>query len=185
MAIRIISGTLKGTKLLSPGSNTTRPTSDRLREAIFNILRLHLQNADILDLFAGTGAMGIEALSRGGKYAIFMEKDKGAAMVIDKNIRRCRLGEKSAIIKRNVLSGLGFIKSLKNSFDLIFMDPPYNMELIKPALQNLCKNSLLKKEGFIVIEHSPMEPVPQGIKGLKLFDQRKYGSTMVSFVIRN
>ena len=118
MTIRIISGTLKGTKLLSPGSNTTRPTSDRLREAIFNILRLHLQNADILDLFAGTGAMGIEALSRGGKYAIFMEKDKGAAMVIDKNIRRCRLGEKSAIIKRNVLSGLGFIKSLKNSLIL-------------------------------------------------------------------
>ena len=186
MTLRVISGTLKSRKLFSVrSSNITRPTSDRLRETIFNIIGNHTYMADVLDIFAGTGSLGIEAISRGAEHAVFMEKNKTASLIIDKNIKLCMLEKKTTNIKRDVLLNLNFIKSIKISFDLVFMDPPYNMGFVKPVLQNLHDNCLIKEDGFIIVEHSCQEIIPQRIKELELFDQRKYGRSMISFYRKN
>lgn len=181
MSLRIIGGELKGKRLATVRGTTTRPTADRLRETIFNILYTRVRKTVVLDLFAGTGAMGIEALSRGAEYAALVDNNRNAYSVIKKNIISCSLENKTAIIKRNVLKKLDLINSIRPWFDLVFMDPPYNRNLIKPALKNLDKSRLLKKEASIIIEHSDSDILPEKIDHFTTVDQRRYGKTMITF----
>ncbi len=162
--------------------SVTRPTADRLREAIFNILYTRIHGAVVLDLFAGTGAMGIEALSRDAEYAVFIDNNRSACSVIKKNITSCGIEDSTTIIKRNALKRLDWTKSIRPCFDIVFIDPPYNRNFIKPSLKNLVKSRLLKKEACIIVEHSVSEFIPEEIESFITIDQRKYGKSMVTFL---
>jgi len=178
--LRIIAGDLKGKKLFSVKGQHTRPTSDRLRESIFNILTNRSKNAFALDLYAGTGALGIEALSRGATLAYFIDNHKESISLISKNIQSCRLEDRCRIFRWDIERNLRCLKNLTNTFNLIFMDPPYNANLIKPTLSNLEKSGCLKSDAWIVIEHSTRETIPADFQSFTRIDQRKYGKVFLS-----
>ena len=183
--MRIISGKYKGRKLNPPGSFRARPTTDYARESLFNILstRYDFEEKSVLDLFAGTGALGIEALSRGASLAAFVDCSRTALTVIKKNITVCRLDAKTAVFKRDILKNLAGVHPLHHGgFSLAFMDPPYNKNLVEPALLALENRGLLKNNACITIEHSRLEVIPENIAAYKISDQRKYGQTLVSFL---
>ena len=190
--LRIISGDLKGKKLCSVRGRIIRPTADRLRESIFNILSFRVQGTVVLDLFAGTGALGLEALSRGAESALFIDNDKDSLSVIEQNIRSCTLGNKAKIIKWDIKKNLNCIRSpgltgriLPSEpplFNLVFMDPPYNKNMLKPALCNLHSTGSLEREALIIVEHTLPESIPVDSPELEIADQRRYGKTLVSFL---
>jgi len=182
MGLRIIGGSLKGKNLHSVRGKITRPTADRLRESIFNILSPRVQGAVVLDLFSGTGALGIEAVSRGANFAVFIDNNKEAISVIAKNVRSCALDSKVKIIKWNIIKSLNCIKSSKPTFHLVFMDPPYNKNMIEPALFNLHQSNSLDTGACIIIEHAAPEPIPEDLLAFKITSQRKYGKTLVSLL---
>jgi len=182
MGLRIISGELKGKRLFSPKGIKIRPTADRIRESIFNILSSRILNSVVIDLFAGTGALGIEALSRGASFAIFMDTDKEAISVIEKNIAVCRLDGRIKIIRADIARNKIAFNNEIPSVNLVFMDPPYNKNLIKPALINLSATRFLQKNALIIIEHALTETLPEDVLEYKLSDQRRYGKTLVSFL---
>ena len=133
----------------------------------------------VLDLFAGTGALGIEALSRGAKFAVFVDSDPKALATISKNIQSCRLNPHIKIFRWNILKNLNCLKPYL--FDLVFMDPPYDMGAVAPALINLQRCNCLKNEALIVVEHAFGEPFADQTDHFRLFDRRHYGKTLVSF----
>ena len=180
--MRIIGGEQKGRKLFSVQDSVTRPTADRLRETIFNILYTSVRKSIVLDLFAGTGALGIEALSRGAEYAVFVDNNRKVSSVIEKNIKLCGFADKAKIITIDVIRNLKPIKSMSMSFDLVFIDPPYGMGFIKKTLYNLSTTCCLGKKASVIAEHNGLEPVPDDIYGFKLKERRKYGKTFVSFL---
>jgi len=178
--LRIIGGELRGKKLFSVNSSKTRPTSDRVREAIFNIFSSRVRNAVVLDLFAGTGAFGLEALSRGAGFALFADIDRDAIIVLRRNIDVCRLEEKTKIVQWDIKKNLNCLKAITPAFNLVFMDPPYDQNLIEPSLTNLLACQCLAKGTYIIIEHALREPIPEDQTLLQLTDQRRYGKTLVS-----
>jgi 16S rRNA (guanine966-N2)-methyltransferase len=177
--LRIIGGEFKGRRLYSVKGFRVRPTKDKHRESIFNMISQNLPDSIVLDLFAGTGALGIEALSRGAKFAVFIECYPDALSTVSKNIHSCQLESKAKIIRWNILKNLNCLKPYL--FDLVLMDPPYNKGAVSSALLNLQKSECLKNEAMIVVEHSLDEPIADQIKCFKLYDQRQYGKTLVSF----
>jgi len=180
--MRIIGGDFKGKKLASFRGTATRPTADRLRESIFNIRASSMPNAVVLDLFAGTGALGLEALSRGAATAVFIDSETAAVGIIAKNIASCRVTEQAKVIRWDIRRNLNCLASTGPVFDLVFMDPPYNAGLISPALRHLVKQGVLKNNASIIIEHALTEPVDAEIAGFEMTDQRIYGKTVVSFL---
>lgn len=182
MGLRIISGNLKGRRLCSLRGMEVRPTAARVRESVFNIISFCIPGKVVLDLFAGTGAFGIEALSRGAESAVFVEKQKGAISVIEKNIRLCALESRTKIIRWDIRKNLNCIRKYGPAFDLVFMDPPYHKNLIKPTLDNMRDSLCLKQGACIVAEHAFSEPIPKDCPGYSVTDQRKYGKTLVSFL---
>ncbi len=185
MGLRIISGNLKGRKLFTLAGKDIRPTSDRLRESIFSILSQRVSNAVLLDLFAGTGAFGIEALSRGAQFGVFIDNHKKALNLIKTNIHSCSLDTKTKIIRWDIQKNLNCLISTHRTFDLVFMDPPYNKNLIHAALKNLHLSKKLVKNACIIIEHSSSESIPKNILGFIMADQRKYGTSVVSLLNYN
>jgi len=125
LAMRIISGTSKGRRLVTPKNQGLRPTSDRVKESVFNILGEIVEEKVVLDLFAGTGNLGIEALSRGARRAIFVEKGRQAVRLIQRNIAQCGMDGRSEIIPKDVNRAIGILKQRGESFDVILMDLPY------------------------------------------------------------
>ena len=182
MTIRIIGGELRGRKLVTVPGQQTRPTADRVREAIFNILGGRISNALVLDLFAGTGAMGIEALSRGAESVLFADDDKRALTALEKNVKACSLESRAKIVKWNILRNLNITTAFQHTFNLVFIDPPYNKNLIQPTLSNLHQSQCMANGACIAIEHSAQEPIPEKEKRFKISDQRRYGKTLVSFL---
>ncbi len=185
--MRIISGSARGTQLAPLKGLTTRPTTDRIREALYSILisqRGDCKNDRVLDLFAGSGALAIEALSRGASAAVFVEIDRQAAETIRANLQRCRLQEKGELIIGNVLSTLPRL-GVKGPFELIFLDPPYQQGLVSPTLELIVKHHLLTPEGMVIVETARKEHLETEIGPLRLCDQRNYGSTTLSFYSMN
>ena len=183
MTIRIIGGELKGRKLATVRGIKTRPTSDRVRESIFNILGDRVRGARVLDLYAGTGAMGIEALSRGAESVLFADHHRAALVALEKNIKACSLQSRAKLVRWDLLNNLNIISSHRPAFNLVFLDPPYNKNMIQPTLSNLGISQSLEKGSRLVLEHSPLEPIPENLPGFKISDQRRYGKTLVSFLI--
>jgi 16S rRNA (guanine966-N2)-methyltransferase len=180
--MRIISGTSRGRRLLTPRRQSIRPTSDRVKESIFNILGQKVVDKVVLDLFAGTGNLGIEALSRGAKSVIFVEKGRQALQLIQKNFSQCAMGKRCEIIPLDVNRALGILKLREKSFDIILMDPPYETGLIRKTLLKLNKERIYKEDSILAIEHSRREPLPDGLGGWDLIRQRRIGDTIISLL---
>lgn len=180
--MRIISGKFKGRKLKSFKESNIRPTSDRLRESIFNILGNKVEDRQVLDLFAGTGAMGIEALSRGARQAVFIDDHVGALSILRYHVERFGLKERTRIIKWNIHKNLYCLKKTSHKFDLIFLDPPYGKNLILPALTHLMASGAVVKGAIFAVEHASSDPLSEDLPSLKTTDRRRYGKTLVSFL---
>ncbi len=182
--MRIISGTCRGRKLFSPKGRDIRPTSDRIKESVFNILGPRVKNALVLDLFAGTGALGLEALSRGAARAVFVDKSAVSCNIIQKNIDHCRFFLQSSVIWLDIFSRPLPLSVTSCSFDLVFMDPPYHKNHVRTLLETYQITSLLSDAGIVVAEHAAKEILPDVLNGLDIFRQKKYSGTTVSFLTR-
>jgi len=180
--MRIISGTSRGRKLVTPRNRSLRPTSDRVKESIFNTLQDKMAGKVVLDLFAGTGNLGIEALSRGAKKAIFVEKERQALRLIQRNLTQFGLEERSEILPRDVKRAIGILKQRRECFDLILMDPPYERGLIRKTLMELNSQQICHKDSILVIEHNRREPLPHVMDGWNIIRQRRMGDTVISFL---
>jgi len=179
--VRIISGALRGKRLCPLRGLRIRPTTDYLRESIFNILAAEVEDKVVLDLFAGTGSLGIEALSRGAATAVFVDKAPQAIKVLTRNIVACRLERQSIILKRDILRGLHFLKSIGRAFDLVFIDPPYDKGFVERTVRLLDRSESTSDKASIVVEHSRREVLPKKVARFVIRDQRHCGKTLVSF----
>lgn len=179
--MRVISGTSKGRRLKGPRSDKIRPALDKVKQAIFNIL-CDLEELRVADLYAGTGSIGIEALSRGAGEAVFVDSAPEALQIVKKNLDLCRLH--GLVLKLELPQGIGLLGRKFKPFDLIFVDPPYDHNLINPTLRAIEREKILTPEGRIVVEHSPREPIGN-LTGLSIIDQRKYGQTLISFLVKS
>ncbi|MFH1137767.1 MAG: 16S rRNA (guanine(966)-N(2))-methyltransferase RsmD [Pseudomonadota bacterium] len=175
--MRIIGGEFKGRGLFAPAGLETRPTADKVKEALFNIVRDRIPGAVVLDLFSGSGALGLEALSRGAARAILVDSHPQALAAMTRNAAPLALGERLVIIKADLTRP---VKSLAGTkADLVFLDPPYGLELAEKALKIALRHDWITSGGLAVIEHSRKEnPRPQG---LVLTGERRYGRTSLSF----
>ena len=180
--MRVISGALKGRRLLTPRRQSIRPTSDRVKESIFNILGGEVEGKVVLDLFSGTGNLGIEALSRRAKRATFVEKGREASRLIQKNLLQCGMEEQSEILSKDVHRAIGILKQRRESFDLILMDPPYEEGLVQKTLMKLNSERIYHRDSILIIEHDRREPLPHVIEGWSLIRQRRIGDTVISFL---
>ena len=178
--MRVISGVCKGRKLFSLKGLALRPTSDLVKEAVFDILQDRFPGQRVLDLFAGTGALGIEALSRGAGFAVFVEAHGASRLVIQKNLTGCKFENRAEIIPDEVLAAIRLLERREETFDLIFMDPPYGKGFGRKVVGALCQSPILSPHTLIIAEHSVDEEL-DSIHPLIRIDQRKYGRTLVSF----
>ena len=178
--MRVISGIAKGLRLTAPTGTRTRPALDQVKEAIFNIL-FDVSDMRVLDLFAGSGSIGIEALSRGAREAIFVDEWNKATDVIRKNLLHCHFNDRAMIIKSKVDRAIDRFGRKGEKFDLIFVDPPYQKDLVVPSLGKLSTSSIASDDAIIVVEHHPKETIGD-IPGLRLTDSRKYGQTLITFL---
>ncbi|MCP4020923.1 MAG: 16S rRNA (guanine(966)-N(2))-methyltransferase RsmD [Desulfobacteraceae bacterium] len=182
--MRIISGICKGRKLVQIKGQQIRPTSDRIREAIFNIIGPFVRDSRVLDVFAGTGALGIEALSRGAQHAVFSDISKHACETIQKNINLCRFEEQAQIICHDIVLN-PLPKEVKDKkFNLIFLDPPYNKGFVKVVLENTHFLDILEDDAIIVVEHPVEEKLVLDITGVDIYKQRKYSRTLISLLAK-
>jgi len=158
-----------------------RPTSDRAREALFNILGPEaVSGALVLDLFAGTGALGLEALSRGAEKAVFVENSSFAIGLIKKNIALCGVSERSHVLKRDLLKGRFFLPEtpeFTGPYDLVLLDPPYRHKYCHRLVPELADYGIIHEDSVVVCEEAAPEVMPEGLAELKLFDRRRYGDT--------
>ena len=177
--MRIIAGTAKGRKLSTPKGGKERFTSDKVKGSLFNILGQDLSGKSFLDLFAGAGNVGIEALSRGASTVIFVEKKRSNADIIRKNLKTCRLEEKAKVYN---LPFEGVLDKLPSSFfDYIFLDPPYNLYNIEFMLQELQKHDIITQFATLIVEHSKKDIAPKKAGNLVLIRDKFYGETVLSF----
>ncbi len=178
--MRIVAGKYRGRTLATPDSREIRPTSDRVRESLFSILESgysdYLSNTRALDLFAGTGAMGLEALSRGVEFAVFVENSQHGIKLIRKNIELLGLGDQTKIIRADATQ-LGSLGNLK-PFNLVIADPPYNMGIADKSLGCLIDDGWLCQDALIIIEESADSPPPQ-LTHCRILDERKFGDTKI------
>ncbi len=180
--MRVIAGSARGKRLAAFKGHNVRPTPDRVREALFSILQSKLGNfaeLKVLDLFAGSGALAIEALSRGAASACVVEKSPESAKIIRENLDLCQLTVKTELIVRDAWQALHGFSS--RSFDLIFIDPPYGQDFAERALLEIEKLGLLGEDGILCAETGTGETLPQAIGQLQCIDQRRYGTIMINF----
>ena len=180
--MRIIGGKAKGTKLYTLEGTNTRPTLDRVRESLFNILQFEVKDSIFLDLFSGSGACGIEAISRGAKKAILCDRSKEAITIIKKNMEKTHTKEKITLYQ------MDFKELLKTKIhektDIIFIDPPYQTDFAYEAVKIILENDLITKEGIIVIETDQEKRVKEKLENLEIeiMDERKYGRAHLIFL---
>lgn len=182
--MRIIGGSRRGRLLKSPRGNNTRPTADRVRESLFNMIGTKIVGARFLDLYAGSGAVGIEALSRGAAKAVFLEKLPANIRLIKENLRVTDLSDKAIVFQGDALEFLRRPPAETDRFDLIFADPPYEKGLSRLTLNRVEAGQLLTEEGWLVIEHAVRENPGEALGSLGCFRRRTYGDTVVSFYQR-
>jgi len=178
--MKVIGGQAKGRRIYIPKGAVIRATTDRTKESLFNILP-SVEGRSFLDLFAGTGSVGIEALSRGASYGVFVEKDPSLIKAIKKNLQHCGFVDQFDIIPFPVEKGIQGLAKRKEYFDIIFADPPYVKGLVQKTISLLMKYSITSTPGIVVIEHSPRETFHEADNKIVLNDQRRYGDSMLSF----
>ena len=196
--MRVIAGAFRGRRLVAPkGKRVVRPTADRVKESVFSMLRERVIDANFLDLCAGTGNIGIEALSRGAKHVTFLERDPRCIRIIKQNLRTCGLTAEPrgarkptdtiCLLRRDAVKGITYLQKQAAVFEVIYFDPPYatglqgGSELYTPCLAVLAENSLLHPSGALLIEHAKQFVIPETVGSLTRSRQANYGDTVVSF----
>lgn len=183
--IRVIAGTAKGLRLETPKGDRVRPTLDRVREALFSILTPQLDGVRFLDLFAGTGANGIEALSRGAGAATFVDSHPDSVAVIERNLERTGLAHRAECVRLSLPRGFRVLARERAPYDIVFADPPRAFDQFDRLLSLLDETRLLTDNGTIVIEHGPETPVPETAGPWRRFRHARYGRTSLSFYARH
>lgn len=182
--MRVISGSARGTVLHSIEDVSTRPTLDRVKESLFNIIQNDIEDTTVLDLFAGSGAIGIEFLSRRAKQVYFCDKSSKAVAMIEKNLEKTKLKEKAIVYNKDYTDCINTVKNIK--FDIIFLDPPYKEEFALDAIEKISNLQLLKDDGIIIIETDEPERDINRINNMninyKIYDLRKYGRVSLIFL---
>ncbi len=179
--MRITAGELKNRKIKSREGRETRPTLERIKEAIFSIIGDKVDGAVFLDLYSGTGNVAIEALSRGAERAVMIEQDKEALRIIIENVNSLNLDDRCRAYKNDALRGLEILGRKKENFDIIFLDPPYKENISSETIKKICESRVLKEEGIIISEHSVYEKLPDKIDDFVKYDERNYNKKIVSF----
>lgn len=179
--MRVIGGIAKGRRLVVPKGRSVRPTAGRVKESLFNILPRDFSGMKVLDLFAGTGNVSIEALSRGAEKAVLVDASERSAAAIRENLRRLNFSERSQVWVAPVTRALRSLAKRGETFDLIFLDPPYDQRLVGTTLKLIAHSNLLNPAGTAVAEHSAREDVKPSYDSVILNDQRRYGDTLLSF----
>ena len=182
--LRVITGKLKGRRLKAPKGINTRPTTDRVKESLFNIIGHIKEDSKILDLFSGTGNIGIEFISRGAKKSYFIDNDQQSIKVIMENIKTLNIEDSCNVYKNRVDHALGILGRKNITFNYVFMDPPYEKDLVLPTLDLINDNNLLDIDGTIIIEHESRLALPDEYKRYLKVDNRKYGDTTITFYKR-
>ncbi len=180
--MRVISGRARGTKLSSIESLSTRPTLDRVKESLFNIIQNKINDSVVLDLFAGSGALGIEAISRGAKKAYFCDNNYNAIKMIKQNLIKTHFVEQSIIINDEYKN---CIMNLNEKFDIIFIDPPYKADLAVDSVKKIIEKGILNNDGLLIIETDEICRDKRNIEiieKVKIIDERKYGRANLLFI---
>lgn len=181
--MRVISGFARGKKLFAPKDEAIRPTSDRVKESIFNILAFQLRESVFVDLFCGSGAMGIEALSRGSEKVYFFDKSKDSIQLTKKNLEHCGFQPAGyAVAQTDYKEALDSLKAKGVKVDFFYLDPPYAMENQQDILERIRELDLLSEDGVILLEYDMTDPPDLEGNMLECFDQRKYGNTGILFL---
>jgi 16S rRNA (guanine(966)-N(2))-methyltransferase RsmD len=182
--MRIIGGDAKGRRIYSPKKNKIRPTSDGIKESLFNILQ-EVSGKSFLDLFAGCGNVGLEALSRGAAKVVFVEKNPVMVNAIKRNLLELGITNKYKILETEAGKGIKKLQSKSEKFDFIFADPPYEKGCVREIFQYLGDGEMISSEGVLIFQHSVRENIPGTLAGtFMLTDQRRYGDTLISFFKR-
>jgi 16S rRNA (guanine966-N2)-methyltransferase len=177
--MRVIAGIYKGRRLKTLEGLSVRPTSDRLRETLFNILAPRIEGGHFADVCAGSGAVGIEALSRGARHVTFIESSLKAARIISENLRNCGIREGFRVINRDALRALKNLE--KSQFDVIYFDPPYNSEIYTPVMWLIAKQDLLAEGGVLIVEHRRQTPLLPNYDRLRPYRQVAQGESLLTF----
>ncbi len=194
--MRVIAGAFRGRRLIAPKDNrSVRPTADRVKESVFSIVREQIIDANFLDLCAGTGSIGIEALSRGAKHVTFLERDPRCIQIIKQNLRTCGLvagpQARHSLLRRDAVKGISYLQKQDATFEIIYFDPPYGTglesipDLYSTCLASLAENALLHTDGTLLVEHAKRVVMPDTVGSLTQNRQATYGDTVVSFYQKN
>lgn len=175
--MRVITGKARGVQLKTPDGELTRPTADRVKEALFSIINFDIPGAKVLDLFGGTGQLGIEALSRGAEQAVFVDAREDACSLIRENLKRTKLTQQAKVIRSDYAS---YLKRCNDKFDIIFLDPPYAEEFLENSLQKITEIDILQSNGIIVAERPLGKDLPWTFEGYERSKDYKYGRTLLT-----
>lgn len=175
--MRVITGKARGITLNTPKGLVTRPTADRVKEALFSVIQFQIPGAAVLDLFGGTGQLGIEALSRGAKSAVFVDEWDDACKLIKENLNRTKLSEFAQVIRSDYAA---YLKHCKKYFDIIFLDPPYAEIYLENALKLITEIDILQSGGIIVTERPLGKELPWELPGYQRSKDYKYGKTLIT-----
>ena len=175
--MRVITGTARGIQLKTPDGMVTRPTADRVKEAMFSIIHFEVPGASVLDLFGGTGQLGIEALSRGARSAVFVDAGEPACRLIKENLKRTRLEGQGSVVRSDYLD---YLSRCRETFDIILLDPPYAEVFLENALKRITEIDILSQNGIIVTERPLGKDLPWDFPGYERSKDYKYGKTVLT-----
>lgn len=175
--MRVITGKARGIQLKTPDGMLTRPTADRVKEALFSIINFDIPNAAVLDLFGGTGQLGIEALSRGAKRGVFVDAREEACRLIRENLRRTKLTQESVVVRSDYMQ---FLNRCTERFSIIFLDPPYAETYLENAIKRIAEIDILQTDGIIVAERPVEKELPWEFDGYQRSKDYKYGKTLLT-----
>ena len=175
--MRVISGKARGTVLKTPDGMQTRPTTDRVKEALFSIIQFDIPGTRVLDLFGGTGQLGIEAISRGAQSAVFVDAGEPACRLIKENLRRAKMEKEGRVVRADYLQFLG---QCRETFDIIFLDPPYAEVFLENAINKISEIDILQSGGIIVTERPAEKALNLEIQGYSRTKDYKYGNTVLT-----
>ena len=175
--MRVVAGKAKGVALKTPEGMQTRPTADRVKEALFSILQFDLPGTTVLDLFGGTGQLGIEAISRGAKSAVFVDAGDAPCKLIKENLRRAKMEGEGRVVRADYLQ---FLSQCREKFDIIFLDPPYAEVFLENSIKKISEIDILQSGGIIVAERPVEKPLDIQISGFSRSKDYKYGRTLLT-----
>ena len=175
--MRVITGKARGVVLKTPDGMATRPTADRVKEALFNIIQFDIPAARVLDLFGGTGQLGIEALSRDAKSAVFVDEREDACRLIKENLRRTKMEQFARVIRSDYMA---YLKTCRDKFDIILLDPPYAEVFLENSLKMITEIDILQSGGIIVTERPIGKELPWNFEGFERSRDYKYGRTLIT-----